>query len=58
LAARARRLKHLQIPLLLISFAMLGRWLITASPSPFIDVYVFQQQAAELQPEPAPQAGT
>lgn len=32
-------------PLLLVLYALLGTWLIHASPSPFIDVYVFQRGA-------------
>jgi hypothetical protein len=36
-------LGRLQFPLLLLTFLFLGRWLIHASPNPFIDVYVFQR---------------
>jgi hypothetical protein len=36
-------LGRVQFPLLLLVFLFLGRWLIKASPSPFIDVYVFQR---------------
>lgn len=44
-------LGRLQLPLLLLVFCYLGRWLIKASPAPFIDVYVFQRDgvAALLQ---------
>lgn len=36
-------LGRLQFPLLLLVFLLLGRWLIKASPAPFIDVFVFQR---------------
>ncbi len=36
-------LGRLHFPLLLLVFLYLGRWLIKASPAPFIDVYVFQR---------------
>jgi hypothetical protein len=39
-------LGRLQFPLLLLVFLWMGRWLIKASPAPFIDVYVFQRDGA------------
>ena len=36
----------LQLPLLLLAFIFLGRWLIQTSPAPFIDVFVFQRDGA------------
>jgi hypothetical protein len=44
-------LGRLAFVLLLVAFVWLGRWLIKASPSPFIDVFVFQRDgvAALLQ---------
>ncbi len=47
--AKGGFLERVRVPLLLVTFAGLGVWLIQASPSPFIDVYVFQRDgAAEL----------
>jgi hypothetical protein len=37
------RPRRLFFPLLLLAFVFLGRWIIRASPAPFIDVYVFQK---------------
>jgi hypothetical protein len=42
-----RRGKHLQVLLLLGVFFGLGLWLIRTSPSPAIDVFVFQQQGSQ-----------
>jgi uncharacterized membrane protein len=37
------RPRRVFFPLLLVTFVFLGRWIIRASPAPFIDVYVFQK---------------
>lgn len=42
----SRWLKHVQVPVLLVTHLVLGFWLIKASPAPFIDVYVFQRDSS------------
>ncbi len=43
--AKNPRPRRVAFPLLLLVFIFLGRWIIHASPRPFIDVYVFQKDA-------------
>jgi hypothetical protein len=40
-------LGRLHFPLLLLVFLWLGRWLLKASPAPFIDVFVFQRDGVK-----------
>lgn len=35
-----------QLPLMLLAFVMVGRWLLTTSPEPVIDVFYFQRDGA------------
>lgn len=44
-AGRLGRLRWLQVPAVLVAFLFAGVWLIHASPSPFIDVYVFHRDS-------------
>jgi hypothetical protein len=41
-------LKRLRLPVLVLVFVVMGVWMIKASPSPSVDVYVFQEDGAKL----------
>ncbi|HEV8607443.1 MAG TPA: hypothetical protein VGQ99_19060 [Tepidisphaeraceae bacterium] len=42
-----QRLRMIVLPLMLAAWLALGIWVIRATPNPFIDVFVFQQESAD-----------